>query len=164
MTMDLDALDRRIINDIQSDFPLDRRPFQTIADRLDLSEAEVLARIRRLKERGIIRRIGANFVPEKLGYVSTLCAARVPAEKISQFAGAVNAYAGVTHNYVRENRFNVWFTFIAPSLEKIDASLAEISRQTGVTEIINLPATSVFKIKAEFTLTPDGEAGSTEPA
>ena len=150
--MDLDALDRRIINDIQSDFPLDRRPFQTIADRLDLSEAEVLARIRRLKERGIIRRIGANFVPEKLGYVSTLCAARVPAEKISQFAGAVNAYAGVTHNYVRENRFNVWFTFIAPSREDIEENLAEISKKTGISEILNLPATRVYKIRAHFNI------------
>ncbi len=150
--MDLDDLDRRLINAIQSDFPLDQRPYQVIAGRLGLSEDDVLARISRLKERGVIRRIGANFVPEKLGYVSTLCAARVPEEDLPLFARTVNAYSGVTHNYIRENHFNVWFTFIAPSLETIDRNLAEISRQTGIKDIFNLPATTVFKIRAEFNL------------
>lgn len=148
----MDATDKRIINAIQSDFPLVSRPYQVIADRLDLSEDEVVRRVRDLREAGIIRRIGGNFVPEKLGYVSTLCAARVPEEAVEAFARTVNAYPGVTHNYLRNNRYNVWFTFIAPSREKIARHLAAISRRTGVTDIINLPATRVFKIKAAFRL------------
>ncbi len=150
--MQMDATDKRIINAIQFDFPFESRPYKIIAERLELSEAEVLRRVRNLKETGIIRRIGGNFVPEKLGYVSTLCAARVPEEAVEAFARTVNAYAGVTHNYLRDNRYNVWFTFIAPSREKIARHLAAISRRTGVTDIINLPATRVFKIKAAFTL------------
>jgi DNA-binding Lrp family transcriptional regulator len=106
--------------------------------------------VRRLKQSGIIRRIGGNFVPGKLGYVSTLCAARVPADQVAGFAEAVNRHPGVTHNYLRENTFNVWFTFIAPSMAEIEAKLREISIETGITEIINLPATKVFKIKAQF--------------
>jgi DNA-binding Lrp family transcriptional regulator len=89
-------------------------------------------------------------VPDKLGYVSTLCAARVPADQVARFAEAVNRHPGVTHNYLRENPFNVWFTFIAPSREEIEAKLKEISEETGVTEILNLPATHVFKIRAQF--------------
>jgi siroheme decarboxylase len=148
----LDATDKLILNRIQSDFPITRNPFETIAAELDLTEADVLERVTRLKSMGIIRRIGGNFVPEKVGFVSTLCAAKVPKDKIDRFAETVNAYPGVTHNYLRENDFNVWFTFIAPSRDIIESNLADIKKRTGVTEILNLPATRVFKIKAEFNV------------
>jgi len=117
---------------------------------LDLTEDEVLDRVGRLKRIGIIRRIGGNFSPEKLGFVSTLCAASVPEEKLEAFAAAVNRYPGVTHNYMRDNPFNVWFTFIAPSMDVIDDNLAAIAEETGVHGILNLPATRVFKIRAKF--------------
>ena len=148
----LDATDKTILNRIQSDFPITRNPYRTIADELDLSEDEVLQRLAALKKRGVIRRIGGNFVPEKVGFVSTLCAARVPEDKIDLFAATVNAYPGVTHNYLRENEFNVWFTFIAPSRKVIEKNLSDISKKTGVADILNLPATRVFKIKAHFDL------------
>lgn len=146
----MDDTDRLILNRIQSKFPLTPRPYKTIAEELDLSEDEILRRISRLKDKDIIRRIGGNFVPEKVGFVSTLCAAKVPPEKIDRFAATVNRYPGVTHNYQRENEFNIWFTFIAPSMEKIKENLRQISRETGIKDIINLPATRVFKIKAKF--------------
>jgi DNA-binding Lrp family transcriptional regulator len=146
----LDDIDRNILNRIQSGFPITTRPYRTIAQDLGLSESEVLQRVSRLKASGIIRRIGGNFTPEKLGFVSTLCAAKVPEEKISQFAKVVNRYPGVTHNYRRENTYNIWFTFIAPSMDEINANLEQIAAETGVSDILNLPATRVFKIKAEF--------------
>lgn len=146
----MDAADKAILNRIQSDFPITKRPFQTIGESVGLQEEEVLRRVTRLKETGIIRRIGGNFVPEKLGFVSTLCAARVPEDKIDAFAEAVNRYPGVTHNYLRDNVYNVWFTFIAPSTEMIRERLEEISQATGITQILNLPATRVFKIRAQF--------------
>jgi len=147
---ELDDRDRTILNRIQSDFPVASRPYQVMAAELGLTEQEVIGRVQRLKQSGIIRRIGGNFVPGKLGYVSTLCAARVPADQVARFAEAVNRHPGVTHNYLRENTFNVWFTFIAPSMEEIEAKLKEISAETGIAEILNLPATHVFKIKAQF--------------
>ena len=148
----IDDIDRDILNQIQSDFPITSRPYRTIAEELGLSEDEVLKRVCRLKETGIIRRMGGNFTPDKLGFVSTLCAAKVPQDKIRQFIEVVNRYPGVTHNYRRENKFNIWFTFIAPSMEEINASLKQITAETGVTKILNLPATRVFKIKAEFKI------------
>ena len=147
---EIDDVDKAILNRIQSDFPITSRPYRTIGDDLGLSEAEVLQRVSRLRTAGIIRRIGGNFTPEKLGFVSTLCAAKVPEDKIRQFAEVVNRYPGVTHNYRRKNKFNIWFTFIATSMDEIIANLEQIAAETGVTDILNLPATHVFKIKAEF--------------
>lgn len=146
----LDDIDKAIINRIQSEFPIASRPYLEVAKELGLTEKEVLDRVARLKKVGIIRRIGGNFVPGKLGFVSTLCAARVPPDKIEHFAAIVNRYPGVTHNYLRDNSYNVWFTFISPSMDEIEANLKEIAAESGVSDILNLPATKVFKIKAQF--------------
>lgn len=148
--MKLDATDKAIINRIQSDFPIDARPYRVIAYELSMSEEQVIDRIKALKAKGIIRRIGGNFVPHKVGFVSTLCAAKVPDDRIDAFAAVVNQYTGVTHNYQRDNEFNIWFTFIAPSRAEIERNLARISAETGVHTILNLPATKVFKIRAKF--------------
>jgi len=148
----MDDTDRAILNRIQSDFPIDPRPYRVLADELSLSEEELLTRLKRLKEEGIIRRIGGNFVPEKLGFVSTLCAASVPKEKLASFTDTVNRYPGVTHNYRRDNRYNIWFTFIAPSRDDIRRHLAAIAEETGITDILDLPAARVYKIKAQFDL------------
>lgn len=152
MMQKLDDTTRALLNRIQSNFPITPRPYRDIGADLGLSEEEVIERVRRLKSENIIRRIGGNFVPGKLGFVSTLCAARVPENRIEAFSKIVNAYPGVTHNYVRENAYNVWFTFIAPSMSLIDRYLEEIRNKSGVTDIINLPATHVFKIRARFNL------------
>jgi DNA-binding Lrp family transcriptional regulator len=146
----IDDIDSAILNRIQSNFPITSRPFLAVAEELGLTEKEVLARVARLKSDGIIRRIGGNFVPGKLGFVSTLCAACVPVDQIESFARVVNRYPGVTHNYQRDNTYNVWFTFIAPSMEEIENNLKQIAADTGVDDILNLPATRVFKIKAQF--------------
>ncbi len=147
-----DAREKAIINRIQSNFPITERPYQAIADELGLTEKELIETLSSLKERGIIRRIGGNFSPERVGFFSTLCAARVPEEKIEFFKDTVNAYPGVTHNYIRENAYNVWFTFISPSVEAIENNLSEIAEKTGITDILNLPATRVFKISAQFAV------------
>ena len=148
----MDDIDKAILNRIQSDFPVSERPYQAIADDLQQTESEIISRIARLKKVGIIRRIGGNFSPEKLGFVSTLCAAKVPEDKIETFAEVVNRYPGVTHNYLRANPYNVWFTFISLSMEEIQQNLKQISAETGISDILNLPATKVFKIKAQFDL------------
>lgn len=144
--------DKAILNMIQLDFPIDARPFQVLAKKLGLSEKELIARIQAMKDSLLIRRIGGNFSPDRLGYFSTLCTAQVPENKIELFTQTVNVYPGVTHNYMRDHDFNIWFTFIAPSRDQIADSLEEISRQTGVRPILNLPATRVFKISANFKL------------
>jgi siroheme decarboxylase len=146
----MDELDRKILNSIQSDFPIAVRPYEELGKQLDLSEGEVFLRIKRLKEEGVIRRIGGNFHSGKLDFTSTLCAAKVPDEKLKQFVEVVNRYPGVTHNYLRNHEYNVWFTFIAPSMGAIEAALEEISGITGVKEVHSLPALRMFKIRVDF--------------
>ncbi len=148
----MDDTDRAIINEIQSDFPIHPRPFEVLGERLKLSWEEVLRRIQDLKEAGIIRRIGGNFSSARLQFASTLCAAKVPKEKLGEFVAVVNSYPGVTHNYLRKHEYNVWFTFIAPDMPYIDQSLKAISEATGVPEIRNLPAVKTFKIKVDFSV------------
>jgi DNA-binding Lrp family transcriptional regulator len=146
----VDAVDRSILNEIQSDFPISPRPYRDLGKRLNLSEKEILDRVKALKAEGIIRRIGGNFNSRMLNFKSTLCAAKVPEEKLDEFARAVNEHPGVTHNYLRNHEYNVWFTFIAPSMASIEKALQEIRKATGVTDILNLPALRTFKIKVDF--------------
>ncbi|RLB94754.1 MAG: Lrp/AsnC family transcriptional regulator [Deltaproteobacteria bacterium] len=142
--------DRKILNQIQVDFPIDSRPYKILAQKLDLHEDELIKRIRQMKDNLLIRRIGGNFSPDRLGYHSTLCAAKVPDDKIALFTKTVNSFSGVTHNYKRNHEFNIWFTFIAPSVEIIKTNLEKIQKITSVETILNLPATRVFKISANF--------------
>lgn len=146
----LDRTDRAILNEIQSHFPLKARPYREVSERLNLTEKEVIFRVDRMANGGIIRRIGANFNSRKLGFTSTLCAAQVPAERISEFVEKVNQYPGVTHNYEREGDFNIWFTMIAESQEQIESTLKEIKNTTGVEALISLPALNIFKIRVDF--------------
>ena len=151
-TYPLDDLDRAILNEIQSHFPIVSRPYAEVGKRVGASEAEVLARVQALTEAGIIRRLGANFTSRKLGYTSTLCAARVPAESLDHFVTVVNRFPGVTHNYLRRHHYNVWFTLIAESEARLTEILEEISTATGVSEILSLPAQEIFKIRVDFPL------------
>jgi DNA-binding Lrp family transcriptional regulator len=152
MTQSLDELDRAILNEIQSHFPLVYRPYAEVARRVGASEKEVLRRVKAMHDSGVIRRIGANFTSRKLGYTSTLVAAQVPPQQLERFIQAVNHYPGVTHNYLRRHRYNVWFTLIAESENRLSQILAEISQETGVKEILSLPARQIFKIKVDFPL------------
>jgi DNA-binding Lrp family transcriptional regulator len=147
----MDHTDKRILDLIQTGFPIAPRPYATIGEAVGLTEAETLARVRALRGKGIIRRIGANFQSARIGFSSTLCAASVPAERLEAFIAAVNAHPGVTHNYLRDHPLNVWFTMIGPSAQAIREALAEITAATGVS-ILNLPADRLFKIRVDFAM------------
>ena len=147
----LDAQDKQILDIIQSHFPIDPRPYAVVGEQVGLTEAEVLARVRKLKGDGVIRRMGANFGSKQLGWKSTLCGAEVPQDKLDLFVAEVNKHPGVTHNYLRAHQFNVWFALIAPTEADVEAILADITARTGV-EIMNLPASTLFKIKVDFNM------------
>jgi siroheme decarboxylase len=148
----MDKIDKKILNILQTRFPIVPEPFDAVGAELGISGDEVIERVRRLKDKGIIRRIGAVFESRALGYTSTLCAARVPEEQIRAFADVVNSYPGVTHNYRRSNEYNVWFTFIASDRDALEQALDEIRKKTGVTDILSLKAVRTFKINATFEL------------
>ena len=103
----LDRKDRLILNEIQRNFPVTHRPFLALARKLGMKEKEILGRVQKLKETGIIRRIGASFSSNAVGFSSTLCAAKVPPKKVEEFVALVNSYPGVTHNYEREGDYNI---------------------------------------------------------
>lgn len=147
----MDEFDKKILDIIQTAFPLARRPYDQIGQQVGLTEAETLARVRALTEKGVIRRIGANFQSKKLGWHSTLCSAAVPNDKLESFIAQVNALPGVTHNYLRQHRQNVWFTLIGPSWEAVQETLAQLTRDTGI-GILNLPATKLYKIQVDFKM------------
>jgi len=148
-TGSLDDLDKAILNEIQSHFPIVSRPYAEMGERVGAPEAEVLSRVQAMVDAGVIRRIGANFTSRKLGYTSTLCTASVPPEELERFVTMVNRNPGVTHNYLRRHHYNVWFTLIAESPERLGEILQEISRATGI-EVLSLPAHEIFKIKVDF--------------
>lgn len=151
MTSTLDSIDKQLLDIIQTDFPIAPRPYAVLGEQLHITEAEALARIRALKENHIIRRLGANFQSAKLGFRSTLCAAKVPPEALDGFVSEVNSHPGVTHNYIRDHAYNVWFTYIGPSWDHVCATLDAISQKTGIS-ILNLPATKLYKIRVDFKM------------
>jgi len=148
----MDALDRHILTAIQADLPLAERPFDALAGRMDLGPEALLARVRRMAEGGLIRRIGPVFDSRRLGYRSTLVAARVPPEALEETAERINRLPGVTHNYERRRPYNLWFTLTAGSEEALEAALAGLRAETGVAEMHSLPALARYKIRATFDL------------
>jgi siroheme decarboxylase len=145
----MDARDREILNEIQAGFPVEPHPYKVIGSKLSMDETEVLDRIARLRDEGIIRRLGASINSRQIGFVSTLLAAQVPPEKFEMFVKTVNECPGVTHNYERKHAYNVWFTLIASSMSEKERIIDELMEKTGV-RILDFPATRIFKIRVDF--------------
>lgn len=157
----LDRLDRLILNSIQSDFPVAARPYAELARRLgaageNLTEAELWTRVRALKHDGFIRRLGAVFNAGPLGYRSTLCAARVPADRVEDFSHLVGRAPQVTHNYLRSGELNAWFTFTSDRPGDLADFLEHLKREGGAEDIQVLEAEKLFKIKVDFHLPEKG--------
>lgn len=149
--MDLDPLDRRLLNDYQRDFPIEPRPFAPIAAALGISEAEVLYRFWRMKERGILGRIGTVVRPNTIG-ASTLAAMTVPAARLDEVAALVSAQPEVNHNYEREHRLNLWFVVTAEDRAAVERVLTRIRELTEL-PVIDLPLERSFHIDLGFDLT-----------
>jgi DNA-binding Lrp family transcriptional regulator len=149
----MNETDKRLLDIIQDDFPLIREPFEEIASLLHISPNDVIMRLKRLKNDSMIRRIGATLDSKKLGYCSTLCAMKVPHHRVDEVAQIVNEYIGVTHNYIRDHDYNMWFTITAKSQQKLRRTMEEIKEGSGINELIDLPAIRVFKIRVRFPMT-----------
>jgi len=148
----LDELDKRLLNLVQTRLPVAPEPYRELAQELGVAEEEVIARLRRLIEAKVIRRLGAIFDSRKVGYKGTLCALKVPPERIAGVAAEVNRYPGVTHNYLRNHEYNMWFTILAGSEARLNEIVAEIKGRTGIDECLLLPAVNIFKIRVNFDL------------
>lgn len=144
-------IEQRVLEVIQQRFPIASRPYEELGRELGFTEDEVFEAVQNLRKKGIIRRLGGSFDSRKIGYKSTLVALSAPQDRLAEVVEIVNSYPGVTHNYEREGKYNVWFTLIASSEKEIEETLTEIKRRAGV-EVLNLPAARVFKIKVDFDL------------
>ena len=146
----LDEIDRRLLNDFQSGFPLVPRPFAEIAARLGVNEAEVIARLERLSEAGAVSRVGPVLRPRRMG-ASTLAAMAVPPGQLQQVADLVSGFPEVNHNYEREHRFNLWFVLTATDEDRLAEVMQEIESQTGI-EVLDLPMLEEYHIDLGFPL------------
>lgn len=149
----MSAFDARVFSVIQSKFPLTHDPYATLAEMLGEGSAEdVYDAVMRLREKSV-RRIGATFDPAHLGYTSTLACVEVAHdEDIEQVAAAINKYPEVTHNYLRNDAFNLWFTVIASSRERIEEILDEIRALPQTGPVLMLPTLTLFKIRVNFNM------------
>ncbi len=143
-------MDKKILNRIQRQFPVAARPYAVLAENLGITEDQVLSRIESLVRQKIIRKIGASVAPRKMSHTTTLVAASVKPEKLGEVADAVSAYPNVTHNYGREHGFNLWFTLVGKDRGEIIRLCNEISGLDGVIDLLELPATHLFKLDVFF--------------
>lgn len=146
----LDATDRKLLNLLQSDFPLAPRPFAALGETLGIAEDEVIARIRTLRESGVLRSLSAIFDVYRVGYRSTLVSFSVPAERLAAAADMISAHPGVSHNYGREHDYNLWFVLALPRSDDMEAVVASLAERAGATKYHLLPNMRLYKIGVEY--------------
>jgi DNA-binding Lrp family transcriptional regulator len=148
----MDKIDSQILQELQYDFPLSERPYEVIAERLEISKDEIWNRVQMMLDNGIIRRMGASFDSNKLGFRSTLVAVSVASELVDRAAEIIGRFYEVTHSYLRNDVFNIWFTLIAVDDNRIEKILEQIRKSLSLerSEVLNLPMTRLFKLDARF--------------
>ena len=145
----LDDLDRRIINRLQKSFPLTDRPYQSVAAELDTTEQELLQRLQRLLDDGILTRFGPLFNAERLGGALSLCAMKIPPEKFDEVAAQVNEFDEVAHNYEREHALNMWFVLATETEHEKQQALRRIEQATGYT-VYDMPKQREYYVGLYF--------------
>ena len=156
----LDELDKRLLNLMQGSFPLAPRPYAEVARLAEVPEEEVLSRVQHLLDERIIRQVTPIFDTRVLGYKSMLVAASVDPENPHRAARIVNSHPGVSHNYLRNHDFNMWFTIAVEPDSKLglNGTLEVIQRETGADSIRQLPTLRLFKIRMDLEMEQGTEA------
>jgi DNA-binding Lrp family transcriptional regulator len=156
----LDETDKRLMNLLQSSFPIDPEPFALVASEAELELDDVLARTQRLLDGRIIREITPIFDTRALGYESMLVAAKVDGEHPQRAAQIVNSHPGVSHNYLRTHDFNLWFTIATPPDSELGlhGTLEVLMRETGAESMRELPTLTLFKINMNLEMEKGTEA------
>ncbi|MDQ3675922.1 MAG: Lrp/AsnC family transcriptional regulator [Actinomycetota bacterium] len=160
----LDDVDRRVLNLMQGSFPLLPRPYGAVAAEAKLTEDEVLARVQRLLDERIIRQVTPIFDTRALGYGSMLVAAKVDPEHPWRAAKIINSHPGVSHNYLRNHDFNMWFTLAVEGDSKLglQGTLDVLQELTGAESIRQLPTLKLFKIRMDLEMEGDTRALASE--
>lgn len=151
----LDDIDLRLLRILQDEFPLTGRPWAEIGRRLNLDEGEVMKRSERLLQEGVIQRIGPVLDSRRMGLSGfTLIAMRIPKDRVDEVSKIINEFASVSHNYLREYDYNIWFTISALSQDGVEKTLQEIKRRSRVKDddVLDLPTEHLFKVDARLQL------------
>ena len=156
----LDEIDKRLLNLMQGSFPIAPRPYGRVAELAAVSEQEVMARVRRLLDKRIIRQVTPIFDTRALGYSSMLVAAKVDPEHPHRAAQVINAHPGVSHNYLRDHEFNLWFTIATEPDSRLglQGTLDVLARETGAESVRQLPTLKLFKIRMDLEMEGDTDA------
>ena len=154
--MQLTKLQKQLCNVLQDGLPICPKPYDDLAKYLNNNEKTVLQEIRELKESGVIRRICALINSRALGMTSTLVAAHIPEENLPEVAEAVNSLENVSHNYLREHYYNLWFTLQAESPKQIEVTVSNLSGRFGI-DFYSLPIERVFKLDVRFDVEGEGQ-------
>jgi len=156
----LEELDKRLLNLMQGSFPIASRPYAQVAAEAGISEHEAIARVQRLIDERIIRQVTPIFDTRALGYSSMLVAAKVDPENPWRAANVINAHPGVSHNYLRNHEFNIWFTIATEpdSPLGLDGTLEVLARLAGAESIRQLPTLKLFKIRMDLEMEGDTAA------
>lgn len=152
-----DQTDLAILSALQEDLPLVSRPWKAIAERLGITETEIISRMNRLKDTGIIRGISPVLESRHLGlHAATLVALPVPEKRVNEIAAIISSYAEVSHNFQRDHYYSLWFTIAAQNGEGIRNVLDEILQRTGIpaSDVLNLPTIKKIKIDVRFSFLP----------
>lgn len=142
--------EKEILNVLQDDLPLVERPFQVLAERLNMSEDEFLCRVNDLKKRGYIRRVGSFLNSRALGYRGSLVGLEVDKKNLPDVAKVINAFNGVTHNYERDGKLNLWFTLQTQNDLEKEKILETVRSCEGVQRLFELPAKKIYKVRVNF--------------
>ncbi|MGB5260562.1 MAG: AsnC family transcriptional regulator [Gammaproteobacteria bacterium] len=145
----MDTLDRRIINELQGDFPVCEHPYRAVADRLGSTESEIITRIGCMLDDGLLTRFGPMFHAEHMGGALSLCALRVPQDRFEAVADMVNACPEVAHNYQRDHAMNMWFVLATETPAALQAAIDRVESQTGL-RVFNLPKLEEFFVGLHF--------------
>jgi siroheme decarboxylase len=150
----LDDLDKRLLNLMQGQFPIAARPYEHVAQQAELSEPEVMQRVQRLLDERIIRQVTPIFDTRALGYESMLVAAKVDPENPWRAANIINAHPGVSHNYLRNHDFNIWFTIATEPDSRLglQGTLDVLAREAGAESVRQLPTLKLFKIRMDLEM------------
>lgn len=149
----IDEVDKKILMCLQQGIPFCSRPYQKMAEEIgDIKEQEVLERIAVLKKENIIRRMSGFFNSRKLGYTSVLCAIQVPKTQIEEIAVFLQRFPGITHNYLRNHTYNMWFTLISGSEQELETILGLIEQNPKVKKLLRFYSNKRFKIDVTFDL------------
>lgn len=140
----MDEIDKLIINTLQNGFPICDSPYQQVADELELTEQELITRLKTLLENGALTRFGPLYNAELMGGALTLAAVKAPEDRFDEIAEIINAFPEVAHNYARNHELNMWFVLATQTPEQISATISAIEQLTGLT-VYNMP-----KIKEYF--------------